>query len=139
MPLRWPSTISHLPPVCTVFAAMLGYNPVQNLLAPSGAAAAPARAERRQVLTGRQFFPHLISAPFHHGLIIVFTAAAVMALTGAAVSWLRGKRFYYEDKVPPTGSAAMVPNGAGRPPPPRGMSSEPPAPARRDSEAAPGA
>ena len=68
------------------------------------------------VLTGRQFFPHLISAPFHHGLVIVFTAAAIMSVTGALVSLLRGKRFYYEDKVPPaTGSAAMAPR-AGRSP-----------------------
>ncbi len=97
-------------------------------------------AHNVQVLTGRQFFPHLISAPFHHGLVIVFTAAAVMSLTGALVSLLRGKQFYYDDKVPPvTGPAAMVPNGAGLPSPAPGMSSDKPAPARRDTEAAPGA
>jgi hypothetical protein len=43
--------------------------------------------------------PHLISGPFHHGLMIVFTAAAIMSLTGAAVSLLRGKQFYYDDAV----------------------------------------
>jgi hypothetical protein len=48
-------------------------------------------------LTGNQFFPHLISGPFHHGLVIVFTAAALMSLTGAVVSLLRGKQFYYEE------------------------------------------
>ena len=92
------------------------------------------------MLTGRQFFPHLISAPFHHGLVIVFTAAAIMSVTGALVSLLRGKQFYYDDKVPPvTGPAARVPNGAGLPSPAPGMSSDKPAPARRDTEAAPGA
>ena len=145
--------VSHLPPVSTLFAALLGYNPIQNLLRPSGVLQ-HLPAQNVQVLTGRQFFPHLISAPFHHGLVIVFTAAAVMSLTGALVSLLRGKRFYYEDKVPPaTGSAAMAPNGAGasspasprpspatpRPAPAPGMSTDTPAPARRDSEAAPGA
>jgi len=57
------------------------------------------------VLTGRQFFPHLISAPFHHGLVIVFTAAAIMSIAGALVSLLRGKQFYY-DENPMTGLAA---------------------------------
>jgi hypothetical protein len=92
------------------------------------------------VLTGRQFFPHLISAPFHHGLVIVFTAAAIMSVTGALVSLLRGKRFYYDDKVPSAGgSAAMIPNGLGVASPAPGMSGDTPtAPARRDTEAAPG-
>ena len=43
-------------------------------------------------LTGKTFFPTLISGPFHHGLMIVFTAAALMAVCGAAVSWMRGKK-----------------------------------------------
>jgi MFS family permease len=127
--------VSHLPPVSTMFAALLGYNPIQNLLRPSGVLQ-HLPAHNVQVLTGRQFFPHLISAPFHHGLVIVFTAAAVMSLTGALVSLLRGKRFYYDDKVPPAaGPPAMVPNGAGLPSP----AADTPAPARRDTEAAPGA
>jgi MFS family permease len=127
--------VSHLPPVSTMFAALLGYNPIQNLLRPSGVLQ-HLPAHNVQVLTGRQFFPHLISAPFHHGLVIVFTAAAVMSLTGALVSLLRGKRFYYDDKVPAVaGSATMVPNGAGLPSP----AADTPAPARRDNQAAPGA
>ena len=62
------------------------------------------------VLTGKQFFPHLISAPFHHGLVIVFTAAAIMSVTGAVVSLLRGKQFYYDEaEVPvPAGPAVTV-------------------------------
>jgi MFS family permease len=105
--------VSHLPPVSTMFAALLGYNPIRNLLAPSHVLS-QLPAQNVAVLTGRQFFPHLISAPFHHGLVIVFTAAAIMSVTGALVSLLRGKRFYYEDKVPSVaGSATMIPNGAG--------------------------
>src|SRR5271154_1167197 len=91
VPLAQATTIAHLPPVSTVFAAMLGYNPVQNLLAPTGLLRTlPAR--NVATLTGRTFFPSLISGPFHHGLMIVFTAAALMALVGAAVSWMRGKK-----------------------------------------------
>jgi hypothetical protein len=74
-----------------VFAAMLGYNPVQELLAPTGLLHT-LPAANVATLTGRQFFPELISAPVHHGLTIVFTAAALMALAGAAVSWMRGKK-----------------------------------------------
>jgi hypothetical protein len=95
--------VAHLPPVSTLFAALLGYNPVRHLLAPSGTLARlPARSVA--VLTGKQFFPHLISGPFHHGLIIVFIAAATMSLIGAVISLLRGGQFYYD-----------APGDAGRP------------------------
>src|SRR6266700_2177894 len=138
--------VSHLPPVSTMFAALLGYNPVQNLLAPSHVLA-HLPAHNVAVLTGRQFFPHLISAPFHHGLVIVFTAAAVMSVTGALVSLLRGKQFYYDDQeasrpaVP--GATTRVPNGlgpsstAGDSPARANGSSGGPAVARRDGAPAP--
>jgi MFS family permease len=100
VPLADASRIAHLPPVSTVFAAMLGYNPVQNLLAPTGLLHT-LPAHNVAVLTGRQFFPNLISGPFHHGLMIVFTAAAVMSLAGAAVSWLRGKPSLAEENAEP--------------------------------------
>ncbi|HXZ75431.1 MAG TPA: hypothetical protein VEH31_31805, partial [Streptosporangiaceae bacterium] len=69
-----------------------------------------------------QFFPHLIAAAFHHGLVIVFSTAALMSVAGAVVSMLRGKRFYYDDPgvpatagpavtVPPPGSGTIIPNG----------------------------
>jgi MFS family permease len=91
------SQIGHLPPVSTVFSAMLGYNPVQTMLAPSGQLT-KLPAHNVAVLTGRQFFPNLISAPFHHGLVIVFTAAAIMSVTGALVSLMRGKQFYWDEQ-----------------------------------------
>ena len=105
VPLAIADHLSHLPPVSTVFAALLGYNPVQHLLAPSGVLAT-LPAHNVAVLTGNQFFPHLISGPFHHGLIIVFSAAAAMSLVGAGVSLLRGSQFYYD-----------APDGAGLPGP----------------------
>ncbi len=109
VPLSVATQVSHLPPVSTMFAALLGYNPVRNLLAPSGTLAR-LPAHNAAVLVGRQFFPHLISAPFHHGLVIVFTAAAIMSVTGALVSLLRGKQFYWNDEAPlGTGPAVAVP------------------------------
>jgi MFS family permease len=110
VPASVANQVSHLPPVSTMFAALLGYNPVRNLLAPSGVLAKlPAHAVA--ALTGKQFFPHLISAPFHHGLVIVFTAAAVMSVTGAVVSLLRGKQFYYDDGGIPSAPTIIIPNG----------------------------
>jgi MFS family permease len=97
VPLAQATAIGHLPPVSTVFAAMLGYNPVRNLLGPSGLLHT-LPAHNVAALTGRQFFPNLISGPFHHGLMIVFTAAAVMSLAGALVSWFRGKQYIAADE-----------------------------------------
>jgi hypothetical protein len=104
--------VSHLPPVSTVFAALLGFNPVQHLLAHSGVLATLPK-HNVAVLTGNQFFPRLISAPFHHGLIIVFTAAALMSATGAVVSLLRGGQFYYQDPPPPSAGPPTPAEAAG--------------------------
>jgi MFS family permease len=90
VPAATASSIAHLPPVSVVFSAMLGYNPVQNLLGPTGVLSR-LPAANAATLTGKRFFPSLISGPFHHGLMIVFTAAALMSVTGAVVSLLRGK------------------------------------------------
>jgi MFS family permease len=100
VPLAQAATIAHLPPVSTVFAAMLGYNPVQNLLGPTGLLHT-LPASNVATLTGKEFFPSLISGPFHHGLTIVFTAAALMAVCGAAVSWMRGRKPEAEQSEPP--------------------------------------
>jgi MFS family permease len=106
VPLNVASHVANLPPVSTLFSALLGYNPIGNLLGPSGAL---ARLPRRNaaVLTGKQFFPHLISGPFHHGLIIVFSAAIAMSVTGAFISLLRGRRFYYDEEPAAQPSAAQ--------------------------------
>jgi hypothetical protein len=121
--------VSHLPPVSTVFAALLGYNPVQHLLGPSGVLAT-LPAHNVAVLTGTQFFPHLIAGPFHHGLIIVFTAAAVMSLIGASVSLLRGGQFYYDS---PEAATVGPRERAGVTPSPAPNGSSPRAPAHRGS------
>jgi hypothetical protein len=88
--------VAHLPPTSTVFSAMLGYNPVHTLLDPTGILN-KLPAKNVAVLTGHDFFPTLIEAPFHHGLEIVFAAAAIMSLAGAIISLMRGKQFYFED------------------------------------------
>jgi hypothetical protein len=47
-------------------------------------------------ITGKDFFPHLISGPFKEGLVIAFTAAMVMCLIAAAASWMRGGMYVHE-------------------------------------------
>jgi len=110
--------IGKLPPVGSLFAAFLGYNPVKELLAPTGVLAKlpPANVAR---LTGKSFFPQLISQPFHHGLIIVFTMAMIVLVIAALASLLRGGKFVHEEAVPAAAvAAAAAPpaaatNGAG--------------------------
>ncbi len=77
--------IGQLPPVGSLFAAFLGYNPIHTLLAPTGVLA-HLPAHNVKVLTGKQFFPQLISGPFHHGLVIVFTMAAVVLVIAAVLA-----------------------------------------------------
>ncbi len=108
VPLSVATRVGHLPPVSTVFAALLGYNPVQHLLKSSGVLTR-LPAHNVAALTGRHFFPTLIAGAFHHGLVIVFTAAACMSLLGALVSLLRGKQFYYEDQPGPSPVPAQAP------------------------------
>ena len=79
----------HLPPVGSLFAAFLGYNPMQQLLGSPHAAGVRRRSSN--TITGKSFFPHLISAPFMTGLRIAFTASMIMCLVAAAASWMRGK------------------------------------------------
>jgi len=90
--------IASLPPVSSLFAAILGVNPIQHLLAPSGALATLPTANQH-ALTGTQFFPNLISGPFHHGLVVVFAVAAVLSLLAAVASLLRGGRYVADDDV----------------------------------------
>ncbi|MBU3064974.1 MFS transporter [Nocardia sp. NEAU-G5] len=90
VPAGTATQVASLPPVSSLFSAFLGNNPIAHLLGPTGVlhTLPPANAA---ALTGTDFFPHLVSGPFHHGLVIAFTAAAIMALIGAVASLLRGR------------------------------------------------
>ena len=90
--------VANQPPVGSLFAAFLGYNPVQTLLGPGRLAQLPPADQA--TLTGRQFFPSLISQPFHQGLVIVFSAAIAMSVIGAAASLLRGRKYVHAEVAP---------------------------------------
>jgi MFS family permease len=143
VPAAAAAKVAHLPPVSALFAALLGYNPIRTLLAPAGVLRSlpPGTVA---VLTGRQFFPHLIASAFHHGLVTVFTAAAAMALTGALVSSLRGGQYYYQEQegppsppgpdttTAPVRKATRTGMAAGRPQPAQQVNSSPKNAVRRD-------
>lgn len=89
VPTAVATEVGNLPPVGSLFAAFLGVNPIASLLGPTGVLDTLPKANV-DTLTGQQFFPHLISQPFHEGLVVVFTAAAVMMLIAAIASAFDG-------------------------------------------------
>src|SRR5437588_8446182 len=88
--------IAHLPPVASLFAAFLGYNPIQKLLGPALLHHLPAA--QASALTGRSFFPHLMTAPFSSALSAAFTFSFIACLIAAGASWLRGGKYHYRDE-----------------------------------------
>jgi MFS family permease len=95
VPAATATQISQAPPVGSLFAAFLGYNPMQKLLG-SPARAGVTQAQWRTI-TGKTYFPHLISQPFMTGLRIAFSASLVMCLIAAAASWARGAKYVHGD------------------------------------------
>ena len=113
--------IAGLPPIGSLFSAFLGFNPIHQLL-PSATAAHVSTGDYHY-LTGRGFFPSLISGPFGKGLHAAFTAAAVLCFLAAVFSWLRGSgaearlrrswRAESEEGYAAVGEVAMQEAGAG--------------------------
>src|SRR5215813_13480286 len=81
--------LSHLPPIGVLFAAFLGYNPMQQLLGPLLSHLTPAHAA---YVIGREFFPNLITGPFHDGIGVAFGFAIAACVVGAIASALTGRR-----------------------------------------------
>jgi MFS family permease len=84
--------VSQLPPVGLLFASFLGYNPMQQLLGPVLPHLSHAQAT---YLTGRTYFPQLMSKPFSDGLHEAFDFAIAACLIAAAASWLRGGKYVH--------------------------------------------
>jgi MFS family permease len=87
--------VAHLPPVSTLFASFLGYNPMSTLLGPHVLAALPPA--QASALTGHTYFPTLISSPFHRALVYAFVFAAGACLVAAVASSLRGGRYHHHE------------------------------------------
>jgi MFS family permease len=92
---------ANVPPISVLFAAFLGYNPVQHLVgSPALAGLSP---QAHVTLTGHSFFPHLIAGPFSNGLDTAFTFAIIACVVAAGASLLRGGRYEHveEAEMPP--------------------------------------
>jgi MFS family permease len=94
VPVSVAQKISHLPPVGTLFAAFLGYNPMKTLLGPVLTTLPAAKAA---YLTGPHFFPSLISSAFIHGLRIAFLIALFMSVIAAWFSWMRDDQYVHDE------------------------------------------
>jgi len=94
VPASAATRISHLPAVGSLFASFLGYNPMASLLGP----VLPTLSHAQQAyLTGRAFFPHLISGPFMDGLKAAFDFAIAACVLAAVASLLRGGRYIHDE------------------------------------------
>ncbi len=82
--------VAALPPVSILFAAFLGYNPVEHLVGAQSLAG--LSAHDHAIITGHTFFPGLIAGPFRDGLHAAFLFAIVACLVAAAASFMRGER-----------------------------------------------
>jgi MFS family permease len=91
---------AHLPPISILFAAFLGYNPLGHLLGQH--VLAGLSVHNRMLLSGRSFFPHLISGPFQTGLHEAFAFAIVACLVAAGASLARGGRYYADEPAADT-------------------------------------
>ena len=93
--------LAHLPPLDVLFAALLGYNPLEMLLSKTASGKALlAHLPPSQALTLKnpRFFPQLIARPFMNSLHVVFLFSAAMTLISAGLSVFRGERFIYDDE-----------------------------------------
>ncbi|MEU7631044.1 MFS transporter [Nocardia sp. NPDC049220] len=89
--------LAGMPPVASMFAAFLGFNPIQELLGPTGELSKPG--VNADALTGQEFFPHLLTGPFHAGLVVVFVSAAVMMFLAALASWFAGDKYVRDEEA----------------------------------------
>lgn len=100
------SRIADLPPVGVLFAAFLGYNPIQELL---GGVLDRIPVDQANFLTGRSFFPNLISQPFSEGLTAAFWFAVAACVVAAVASIFTGRR--QTSPMPETVGAELAAEG----------------------------
>ena len=86
--------VANEPPIGSLFSAFLGYNPIQELLGPTGALKT-LPAHQVTYITGRSFFPKLIEQPFAHGMHLAFTFAAIATAIAIVASAIRPRRYMH--------------------------------------------
>jgi MFS family permease len=109
VPSAYAARVAHLPPVGSLFAAFLGYNPMATLL---HAELPHLTHHTAAFLTGHQFFPSLVAHPFATGIHEAFFFAAGCCLLAAVASWLRGGKYYHQEAADPVQAAELVAEAA---------------------------
>jgi MFS family permease len=100
--------VSHLPPISSLFAALLGYDPIKSILGAAFLSHLPAHSAA--ILSGRRFFPTLLSKPFSDGLNLAFLFGAIACVLAGIASLLRGKKYVHgtETTAEPSPNEAVV-------------------------------
>ena len=95
VPAAQAQQIAGLPPTSALFAAFLGFNPMQSLMSPDALAALPQATQ--QTLLGTHFFPQAIAPAVMSSLHIAFWVSAGLSAVAAVVSLLRGGHYIYNE------------------------------------------
>jgi MFS family permease len=98
--------VANIPPTGALFAAFLGYDPMQSMLPATVIQQLPANSQA--LLFNKSFFPNLISAPFDDGLRTAFLISIAFSLVASLASLLMGKRFIYEEEHQPQLSVELA-------------------------------
>jgi MFS family permease len=106
VPAAQATRLAHLPPVASLFAAFLGYNPLQKLLGASLLHHLPAA--QVAALTGHSYFPRLMAVPFSSALSTAFTFAFIACVIAAGASWLRGGKYHHRGQETSSGPSEPV-------------------------------
>jgi len=107
VPLADATKAANLPPVSTLFAALLGFNPLEHLLSPTALHALPAATQ--STLLSSSFFPSIIAGAFRNGLRLAVDFSILCCLIGAGASALRGGKFIYQETYEDTRDEAHAP------------------------------
>ncbi len=87
--------VANMPPTSALFAAFLGFNPMQSLMDPTVMSSLPQATQ--QILLGTSFFPQAISPAVMSALHITFWVSAALSLVAAVISWMRGGKYVYDE------------------------------------------
>ncbi len=102
------TAFKNIPPTGAMFAAFLGYNPVQSILASLPASLVNTLSPTVLAnLTSNSFFPNAIAPAFVSALRVAFYIGAGISAVAALISLLRG------DRVSPAKGRAVLKEGVG--------------------------
>ncbi len=90
VPFATAQHVASLPPVSTLFASFLGYNPMEHLLGQQ--VLTGLSPSNRAVVLGHEFFPNVIKNAFMAGLHPACYFAALLCAVAMGASWLRGSK-----------------------------------------------